>query len=64
MSTFFKKHSINIDIHVRMSNHHYKHTYIHPTPINISKITSRLNLKILEVGYQERLTIDEDINSF
>jgi hypothetical protein len=41
----------------------YKHTRTHPTPMSTSEKLSRLDLEIHKVGYQERLTIDEDVAS-
>jgi hypothetical protein len=44
-----------------MSTHSYEHTYTHPTPMSISEELNRLNLKIHEVGHQERLTVDSSL---
>jgi hypothetical protein len=54
---FFKKHSTNVDIHTRMSTHPYEHTHAYPTSMSTSERLSRLDLKIHEVGHQERLTV-------
>jgi hypothetical protein len=39
-------------------------TYVHPTHISIYERLSRLDLKIHEVGHQERLAIDWDVTSY
>jgi hypothetical protein len=31
---FFKKHNTNADTYIRMSTHHYKHTYAQTTPMS------------------------------
>jgi hypothetical protein len=46
-----------------MSTQHYEHMDIYLTRMSTSKRISQLYLKIHEVDYQERLTIDEDITS-
>jgi hypothetical protein len=46
-----------------MKIHHYENTYVHPIPMSTSERLSRLDLKIHEVGHQERLAVDGDIVS-
>jgi hypothetical protein len=46
-----------------MATHTYKHIHAHHTPMSTSKILSRLDLEIHEVGYQERLAVDENVVS-
>jgi hypothetical protein len=44
-----------------MNIYFYKH--VHSTHMNTSETLSQLHLKIHEVGYQERITIDGDVVS-
>jgi hypothetical protein len=39
----------------------YEYMYVHLFFINIFKRLGRLNLKIYEVGHQERLTVNEHV---
>jgi hypothetical protein len=61
---FFLKHSINADIYTCTNTHPYKHTYEHPTPINISERLGWLDLEIHEVGHQECIAVDGDVVSY
>jgi hypothetical protein len=45
----------------RTSTHSYKHMCAHAAPMSISERLNRFDLKIHEVGYQERLTVDGDV---
>jgi hypothetical protein len=58
---FLEKHSINADLHTRMNTHIYEHIYAHSILMSTSERLSRLDLEIYEVGYQERLTVNENI---
>jgi hypothetical protein len=51
VSSFFLKHSINVDTYTHMSTHPYKYMYIHPIPMTTSERLNRFDLKIHEVGY-------------
>jgi hypothetical protein len=57
---FFEKHSTNVDTHICTSTHPYEYTHAHHIPMSTSKRLSRLDLKIHEVGHQERITVDRD----
>jgi hypothetical protein len=46
-----------------MNTHTYEYKYAHPTSISTSERLSRLDLKIHEVGHQERLAVDGDVAS-
>jgi hypothetical protein len=41
-----------------MITYTYEHVYTHLIPMSISEKLSRLNLKIHEVGHQERIAVD------
>jgi hypothetical protein len=47
-----------------MSTHPYEHTHVYSTPISTSERLSRFDLKIHEVGHQERIAIDGDVASY
>jgi hypothetical protein len=64
--TFFpfrRKVQTQILIYIYMSTHLYKHMHIHSTSVSNFKRLSPLDLKIYEVGHQERLAVDEDVVS-
>jgi hypothetical protein len=44
-----------------MNTHLYEYTHTHHTSMSTSERLSRLDLKIHEVGHQERLAVDEDV---
>jgi hypothetical protein len=46
-----------------MSTHPYEHRHVHPTLMSTFKRLSRLDLKIYEVGHQDRIAINEDVAS-
>jgi hypothetical protein len=46
-----------------MSTHPYEYTHVHHTSMSNFERLSRLDLKIYEVGHQERLAVDRDIVS-
>jgi hypothetical protein len=43
--------------------HLYEYMYIYPTSISTFKRLSRIDLEINEVGRQERLAVDGDVDS-
>jgi hypothetical protein len=45
-----------------MNIHLYEHTYIHSTHMNVFERLSRLDLDIYEVGHQERIAVDGDVD--
>jgi hypothetical protein len=55
----FEKHSTSVDTHTRMSTYPYEYTHAHPTLMSTSEKLSRFDLKIHEVGHQDRITVDE-----
>jgi hypothetical protein len=38
--------------------HTYEHTHVHPTHMSTFERLSRLDIKIHEVGHQERIAVD------
>jgi hypothetical protein len=62
VAEFFLRNSINVDTYTHINTHLYEHTK-YPIFMSTSEILSRLNLKIYEVGHQERLVVDGDIIS-
>jgi hypothetical protein len=60
---FFKKHSTNTDIHIRMSIHSYEHIHVYTIPMSTSERLNRLDLEIHEVDHKEWLVVDGDVAS-
>jgi hypothetical protein len=58
---FFNKHSTNINIYTCMIIYSYKYTHTYSISMNASERLSRFDLKIHEIGHQERLTVDDDV---
>jgi hypothetical protein len=46
-----------------MSTYSYEYTHAQPTSMSASERLSRLDLKIHEVGHQERIVIDGNVVS-
>jgi hypothetical protein len=46
-----------------MSTHSYEYRYAHSISISIFERLRRLDVKIYEVGHQERLAVDGDVTS-
>jgi hypothetical protein len=55
---FCEKHSTTVDTYIYISTHLYEYIYAHPIPMSSSERLSRLDLKIHEVGHQERLAVE------
>jgi hypothetical protein len=60
---FFEKHSIDVDIYIRMSTHSYKYTHAHVTLMSIFETLSQIDFKIHEVGHQDHFVVDGDVTS-
>jgi hypothetical protein len=61
---FFYKHSINIDIYIRIITYPYEHTYIHLTSMSTSERLSRFDIEIHKVSHQRRIAVDRDVASY